>query len=60
MSVVMPDFLKEENRKWSIENRTPNGDVIYVAKADAPEKIKKEVKEWNKMIKQAEKEYRIL
>ncbi len=40
MSVVMPDFLKEENRKWIIEKETPKG-ITYVAKDDAPAKIKK-------------------
>ena len=60
MSVVMPNFLKKENKKWIIENRTHNGDIVYVAKADAPEEIKKEVKEWNKMVERAENEQRIL
>lgn len=60
MSVIMPNFLKEENLKWIIENKTPDGGTYYVAKDDAPEKIKKEVKRWNKMFERAEKNNREL
>ena len=60
MSVVMPNFLKKENLKWITEVHTPDGGTFYVAKDDAPSEIKKEVKEWNKMIERAERDHRIL
>ena len=53
MSVVMPNFLKKENLKWIIECNTPDGGTFYIAKEDAPEEIKKEVKEWNEMFERA-------
>ncbi len=55
MSVIMPDFLKKENLKWVIEVNTPDGGTFYVAKENAPEEIKKEVREWNEMFERAEK-----
>ena len=57
MSVVMPNFLKKENLKYIIENNTPDGGTFYVAKDDAPEEIKKEVKEWNEMFERAAKNH---
>ncbi len=60
MSVIMPNFLKEENQKWIIENKTPDGGTYYVAKADAPEEIKIEVKRWNKMFERAKSNNREL
>ena len=60
MSVIMPNFLKKENLKWITEVHTPDGGTFYVAKDDAPSEIKKEVKEWNKMIERAERDHRIL
>ena len=57
MSVVMPNFLKKENQKWIIEAKTPNGGTFYFAKDDAPEEIKKEVKEWNEMFDRAKKNH---
>ena len=57
MSVVMPNFLKKENKKWIIEAKTPNGGTFYFTKDDAPEEIKKEVKEWNEMFDRAKKNH---
>ena len=57
MSVKMPSFLKEENLKYIIENKTPDGGTFYVAKEDAPEEIKKEVKKWNEMFERAKKNH---
>ena len=57
MSVVMPNFLKKENLKWIIECNTHDGGTFYVAKDDAPEEIKKEVKEWNEMFERAIKNH---
>lgn len=56
MSVVMPNFLKKENLKYVIEKNTPNG-TLYIAKDDAPKKIKKEVKEWNAMFERAKRNH---
>lgn len=53
MSVVMPKFLEKENKKYVIEKYLPNGQAYYVANDDAPEEIKKEVKEWNEMFERA-------
>lgn len=41
-----PNFLKEENKKWIIENYTPDG-INYTASDDAPEVIKREVEAWS-------------
>ena len=49
MTVVMPDFLKKENKKWMKIVIKPDGSEYYIAKDNAPEEIKKEVKEWNEM-----------
>ncbi len=57
MSVIMPKFLEKENLKWIIECNTPDGGTFYVAKDDAPEKIKKEVKKWNEMFERAKKNH---
>ncbi len=57
MSVIMPNFLKEENRKWIEEFRDKDGTLKYKAKSDAPKEIKKEVKEWNNMFERAKKEH---
>lgn len=57
MSVVMPNFLRKENIKWVIEVRTPDGGTFYIAKDDAPEEIKQEVKEWNEMFERAKENH---
>lgn len=57
MSVIMPNFLKKENLKWIAEVHTPDGGTFYVAKEDAPEEIKKEVKQWNEMFERAKKNH---
>ena len=55
MSVIMPKFLEPKNKKWIIEVKKEDGFIMYKAKADAPERIKKEVNEWNQMFVVAKK-----
>jgi hypothetical protein len=57
MPVIMPRFLEKENLKWITEVHTPDGGTFYVAKDNAPRKIKKEVKEWNEMFERAKKNH---
>ena len=55
MSVIMPKFLEPKNKKWIIEIQREDGFIDYKAKEDAPESIKKEINDWNKMFEDAKK-----
>ncbi len=53
MSVVLPKFVEPENKKWVIEIENEDGTVTYKAKDDAPNVIKKSIRDWENMFKRA-------